>query len=89
MITHYKTAKERRQARTRRTLKAVSDRPRLTVFRSLKYVYAQVIDDQKGITLAAASSKDAKQVGELIAHKALKAKNTALAFYPSKYKQHL
>jgi large subunit ribosomal protein L18 len=48
---------ERRKARVRRTIKAVAgERPRLSVFRSSKHIYAQVIDDRKGATLASASS---------------------------------
>ena len=47
----------RRKATVRRAIKLVSGtRPRLTVFRSSKHIYAQVIDDTKGYTLAAASS---------------------------------
>ena len=54
---------ERREARVRRTLRArVRARPRLSVFRSSKHIYAQVIDDAAGRTVAAASSleKDVK-----------------------------
>lgn len=50
---------DRRKARVRRTLrKAQSDRPRLSVFRSSKHIYAQVIDDRAGNTVASASSID-------------------------------
>ncbi len=79
----------KRRARVRRTLKANSGtRPRLSVHRSGKNIYAQVIDDAKGATLAAASTleKDvrgalktgadraaAAAVGKLIAERALKA----------------
>ena len=42
--------------RIRRRLQGSSERPRLAVFRSLKHIYAQVIDDSKGHTLASASS---------------------------------
>ena len=49
----------RRQRRARYALrKAANGRPRLSVFRSGKHIYAQVIDDRKGVTLAAASSLD-------------------------------
>jgi len=48
---------ERRQKRTRFKLRQVSnDKPRLSVFRSSKHIYAQVIDDLKGVTIASASS---------------------------------
>ncbi|MCG2692295.1 50S ribosomal protein L18, partial [Microgenomates group bacterium] len=55
MIKRYKTAKIQRQYRSRLKTKGTAFRPRLTVFRSLKYIYAQIINDAKGITLAAAS----------------------------------
>ena len=45
-----------RHVRVRRQVKGTSFRPRLAVFRSLSHVYAQIIDDTKGVTLAAASS---------------------------------
>ena len=76
----------RRQRRARYALrKAAGERPRLSVFRSGKHIYAQVIDDRKGLTLAAASSLDeglrakrktgadkgaASEVGKLIAERA-------------------
>ncbi len=69
--------------RTRRKLKGTQERPRLAVFRSLKHIYAQVIDDREGKTLAAASSGEknstvksggnlagAKEIGKLIAERA-------------------
>ena len=74
----------RRHKRVRKTVSGTAVRPRLCVFRSLKNIYAQIIDDAKGITLVSASSLDAemkevyggnkeaaKKVGELIAKKAL------------------
>ena len=71
-------------SRIRIKLKGSQERPRLAVFRSLKHIYAQVIDDRHGATLAAASSGEknssvgsgggnlagAKQVGKLIAERA-------------------
>src|SRR5437868_6433472 len=83
----YRTATERRAARVRRAVKAAAgDRLRLSVFRSSKHIYAQVIDDTRGLTVAAASSieKDvrgglktgadvnaAKTVGKLLAARML------------------
>ena len=77
---------ERRKARIRRTIRAAAGaRPRLSVFRSSKHIYAQVIDDRKGATMAAASSLEkemrtslktgadigaAKVVGKLVAERA-------------------
>ena len=45
-----------RHRRVRRRVKGTAERPRLAVFRSLKHIYAQVIDDSLGVTMAAASS---------------------------------
>jgi large subunit ribosomal protein L18 len=80
-----KARTDRRKATVRRAIKvAATGRARLTVFRSSKHIYAQVIDDQKGATVAAASSieKDmrsktganvdaAKAVGKLVAQRAI------------------
>jgi len=56
----------RRRARTRFSVKAAAHgRPRLSVFRSSKQIYAQVIDDAKGVTLASASTLDASLKGAL------------------------
>jgi large subunit ribosomal protein L18 len=75
---------KRRAERTRRRLKALANgRPRLSIFRSDKNIYAQVIDDAAGVTLAHASSLEggkgskgsdkeaAAQVGKLVAERAL------------------
>jgi len=79
-------ARIKRQARIRKKIKGTPQRPRLSVFRSAKHVYAQVIDDAAGATLVAASSveKDFKAqdkfeskraaaayVGKLVAQRAL------------------
>lgn len=62
--------------RVRRRLMRMSKLPRLSVFRSNRYIYGQVIDDRKGITLAAAGGEEPSAVGEEIA-KAAKAKKIA------------
>ena len=75
-------ARLHRHQRVRKKVFGTPDKPRLCVFRSLKHIYAQVIDDHAGRTLAAASSveKDApnggnlagaKQIGRLVAERAL------------------
>jgi large subunit ribosomal protein L18 len=51
-------ARKRRQARVRKHINGTSERPRLNVFRSLNHIYAQVIDDSNGVTLASASTID-------------------------------
>ena len=76
--------RQKRHLRVRNRVAGTAQRPRLNVFRSLAHIYAQVIDDEKGMTLAAASSLDkdfsgknggniaaAKAVGAAIAKKAL------------------
>jgi len=50
--------RQRRQFRVRRSIRGTTERPRLTVFRTHKHIYAQVIDDSTGRTLASASSMD-------------------------------
>ena len=57
-INHYLTTTEKRKRRVRAKLHGTSKRPRLTVNKSNKHIYLQVIDDDKGVTLASAS--DAK-----------------------------
>lgn len=87
---------DKRRARVRRTLKAHAvGRPRLSVHRSSKHIYAQIIDDASGKTLAAASSleKDLKgslktgankaaatAIGKLVAERAVKAGVTTVVF---------
>ena len=61
-----KGAEDRRKARVRRAIKkAANGRPRLSVFRSSKQIYAQVIDDVRGHTVAAASTLEADVKGKL------------------------
>ncbi|WP_156291752.1 50S ribosomal protein L18 [Oceanobacillus salinisoli] len=75
--------RKRRHSRVRKNLVGTTERPRLNVYRSNKHIYAQLIDDTTGTTVASASTKDkelnvestgnveaAKQVGELIAKRA-------------------
>lgn len=51
-------SRKRRQARVRRKVTGTADRPRLCVFRSSKHIYAQIIDDSQGVTVASASTRD-------------------------------
>ncbi len=60
-----KLARLQRHQRIRRNINGTPDRPRLNVFRSLQHIYAQVIDDERGSTLAAASSVDPELRGKL------------------------
>jgi large subunit ribosomal protein L18 len=52
--------RQRRRYRVRRHIRGTSDRPRLTVFRTSKHIYAQIIDDSAGRTLVSASTMDKK-----------------------------
>lgn len=62
--------------------------PRLSVYRSNRFIYGQIIDDTKGITLAAFSGKDPAQVGEELAKRALKKKISRIVFDRGVYKYH-
>ena len=100
----FKTTSERRQARVRRAIKASANgRPRLSVFRSSKHIYAQVIDDLKGGTVAAASSMEktlrdggktganidaAKAVGKLLAERAVQKGVSEVVFDRGSYRFH-
>lgn len=95
---------DRRKARVRTQLRKVATgRPRLSVFRSSKQIYAQIIDDAKGVTIVAASTieKDlkgklktgatteaAKEIGKLIAERALKAGVESVVFDRGGYIYH-
>ncbi len=83
--------RKRIQYRIRKTVSGTAATPRLSVFRSNKEIYAQIIDDVNGVTLAAASSREAgvtkgtkietaASVGKLIAEKALKAGVETISF---------
>ncbi len=56
-IHHHLGGRERRSLRVRKRIFGTAERPRLSVFRSARHIYAQVIDDVRGVTLAAASSQ--------------------------------
>jgi large subunit ribosomal protein L18 len=86
--------------RVRKKIKGTPDRPRLSVYRSLKYIYAQIIDDSTGFTLASASSLTipeiksgdtmsvAKKVGEQIADEAKKKNILSVVFDRGGYLYH-
>jgi large subunit ribosomal protein L18 len=92
----------RRRIRVRKRIQGTPIRPRLTVFRSLSHIYAQVVDDLSGRTLAAASSRDrgfaapgeggkiavAGAVGRLVAERAAAAGISAIAFDRNGYRYH-
>jgi len=87
--------------RVRKIINGTPDRPRMTVFRSCKGIYVQLIDDQSGKTLIAASSMEkamkdakgnktevAKQVGKLVAEKAVQAGISKVVFDRNGYLYH-
>lgn len=95
MITNRKLERRvRRKKGIRKKIRGTPERPRLSVYRSLKHIYAQVIDDTTGRTLLSTSSLDkalsiepharkvdvSRAVGRLLAQRALAAGITAVAF---------
>ena len=96
-------ARKRRHARVRKRVCGTTDRPRLNIFRSLDHIYAQVIDDSRGHTLASASTIDptlreqvkglpkteqAKLVGKAVAERAKAAGVTVVVFDRGGYPYH-
>ena len=95
--------RKRIKSRIKKTITGTAERPRLTVFRSNKYIYAQLIDDVTGHTLASTSSlkgkatqskssvakiEQAKITGKAIAEKAIKAGITTIVFDRNGYLYH-
>ena len=93
----------RRHLRIRRVVRGTAARPRLGVFRSLKHIYAQVVDDDRGVTLAATGSSApelrgahpsggnvaaARAVGALVAEKAKARGISAVVFDRAGYQYH-
>ena len=91
----------KRKKRIRANLEGTAERPRLAIFRSNQHFYAQLIDDVKGITLAAASTQEkdlrdklggtiegAKTVGNLIAKRAMAKNISSVVFDRSGYLYH-
>jgi large subunit ribosomal protein L18 len=100
-LSHRDTALRRAQRTRTRLRKLANGRPRLSVFRSSKNIYAQIIDDQAGVTLAAASSlesseatikgsdKDAAaRVGALVAQRAIEKGVKEVVFDRGSYLYH-
>ena len=93
-------ARQKRHLRVRNHIAGTAARPRLNVFRSLKNIYAQIIDDEKGVTLVSASSKEkgfsqyggnveaAKAIGAAVAKKALEKGITEVVFDRGGYIYH-
>jgi large subunit ribosomal protein L18 len=94
-------SRARRKLRVRKKVFGTAERPRLNVFRSARHIYAQVIDDDKGVTLASASSLSeslkategkkadmAKAVGAAVANAAKAANISAVVFDRNGYRYH-
>ena len=93
-------ARQKRHLRVRNHISGTAERPRLNVFRSLSNIYAQVIDDVKGVTLVSASTKDkdfqnyggnveaAKAIGEAVAKRAIEKGITEVVFDRGGYVYH-
>ncbi len=103
MTIDTKEARIRRHERIRKKVTGTSERPRFSVYRSLDHMYAQIIDDSKQQTVVSASSLDkglkdkkshkgniatAKQIGELVAKKALEKGIKKVVFDRSGYLYH-
>lgn len=96
-------ARLRKHARVRKKINGTPERPRLNVYRSLNHIYAQIIDDTKGCTLVSASSLDeavknkvgyggnkvaAREVGKLVAERAIEKGIKAVVFDRGGYLYH-
>lgn len=80
--------RSKRKRRIRAKVAGTKETPRLSVFRSNTMIYAQIIDDDKGKTLAEAHGKDAIKVGEEVAGKAMKHKINTVVFDRGGYQYH-
>ena len=74
------TARDRKRKKIRAKISGTEERPRLSVFKSNTTIYAQVIDDVKGVTLASAKGADASKVGSEVAKAAQAKKVSAVVF---------
>jgi large subunit ribosomal protein L18 len=103
MSKQAEAARKRRHRRVRKKVVGTTERPRLNIFRSVKHIYAQVIDDDRGHTLVAASTLDselrgtlsgltkteqARSVGELLGERALAKGVKQVVFDRGGYKYH-
>jgi large subunit ribosomal protein L18 len=100
MTLHKVAARKRRHFRVRKKVRGTAERPRVAVFRSNKHIYAQLIDDVSGRTLASASTKEkglsgsgatveaAKAVGQRLGERAKAAGVTTSVFDRGGFKYH-
>ena len=92
VIKKYKNPRDRRRTRIRGKIKGTAERPRLSVFRSSKHIYAQLIDDAKAQTLVSASGGGdvvaAGKVGQELAEQALSLGIKKIVFDRGGYQYH-
>jgi large subunit ribosomal protein L18 len=87
-VIRYGKSIEKRVVRTRARLAANPELPRLSVFRSNKFVYAQVLDQKSGKTLAGVKAKKGEDAGERVAKKLVELKIKKVVFDRSGYMYH-
>lgn len=83
-----KQERYKRKKRIRAKARGTAKKPRLTVFRSNRFIYCQVVNDEKGVTLAHAFGVNPEKVGEEVAAALKKAKISAVVFDRAGYKYH-
>ncbi|MCX7667642.1 MAG: 50S ribosomal protein L18 [Atribacterota bacterium] len=101
LVKEKKALRERRHRRIRKKIKGTAERPRLCVFRSLRHIYAQLVDDEQGYTLLGVSSlapelrgltgtktEIARAVGALLGKKAVEKGIKTVVFDRGGYKYH-
>jgi large subunit ribosomal protein L18 len=104
MISKKSNTRQRAKIKIRKKISGTAEKPRLTVYRSLNNIYAQLIDDSAGVTMLSASSLEkevandiksakgkitkSKIVGGLLAKKALEKKITTIVFDRNGYQYH-
>ena len=72
--------RDRRRKKIRAKISGTADRPRLSIFKSNKAIYAQLIDDDRAVTLASVNGTNSSKVGQEIAKKAVAKKITKVVF---------
>lgn len=81
--------RDKRRSKIRKTIRGTKNRPRLVVFRSNRFLYAQIIDDTEGKTLVSVNKMtDGEKAGEEMAQKAVKAGIKTVIFDRAGYKYH-
>jgi len=103
MVIDKKIRRNRKKKAIRKKIKGTAEKPRLSVFKSCKNIYVQIIDDQKQVTLCSASTKDkdlglssegrcnienAKAVGKLLGQRAKQQKISTVVFDRNGYPYH-